>query len=450
MRSSSAGSSPQRATDPRFHLFTAGDGYGLLIADGSRVHRVGDEIARLLDFASSSGRTEIADQVLKAVGISSRSIIGSEPPTAMPVRAFSLAIAQKCNLGCTYCYAEGGDFGGASKSMSDEVSLKAVRSLFDGVPAGEGVKLAFLGGEPFANRAGLRRATELAAELARERGVQIGFSVTTNGTLLTEEDAEFLAAHCFNVTVSLDGVGAKHDALRPFKDGRGSFDRIADRLRPALDRQGRIDLAARVTVTPRNLDLLETLEGLVALGFRTVGFSPMLSSPAGRDEMSPDDLERMLDQMIACGEAFRRSLLSGRPHAFSNLATALRELDRGTHRPYPCGAGAGYFGVSADGDLSACHRFVNEPAGAMGTLDSGVDPTRQAAWLSERHVTRQEPCRSCWARYLCGGGCHHEVIHRGRPACDYIRSWLTYCLGVYLDLREPCSWWFEGAPAGNA
>jgi uncharacterized protein len=41
---------------------------------------------------------------------------------------------------------------------------------------------------------------------------------------------------------------------------------------------------------------------------------------------------------------------------------------------------------------------------------------------------------SCWARYLCGGGCHHEVIARGRPACDYIRGWLHYCLGAYLRL----------------
>jgi len=38
----------------------------------------------------------------------------------------------------------------------------------------------------------------------------------------------------------------------------------------------------------------------------------------------------------------------------------MRELQRGTHRPYPCGAGAGYLGVSADGDLAACHRFVGD------------------------------------------------------------------------------------------
>ncbi|MNE64879.1 hypothetical protein D3C80_1603170 [compost metagenome] len=28
------------------------------------------------------------------------------------------------------------------------------------------------------------------------------------------------------------------------------------------------------------------------------------------------------------------------------------------------------------------------------------------------------------------------MIKRGRPACDYIRGWLHYCLGLYVDLYE--------------
>jgi uncharacterized protein len=77
---------------------------------------------------------------------------------------------------------------------------------------------------------------------------------------------------------------------------------------------------------------------------------------------------------------------------------------------------------------------VGDASGAMGSLTDGIDHARRDEWLAERHVHRQEPCRSCWARYLCGGGCHHEVIARGRPACDYIRGWLQHCLAVYLRL----------------
>jgi uncharacterized protein len=175
-----------------------------------------------------------------------------------------------------------------------------------------------------------------------------------------------------------------------------------------------------------------------------VGFSPMLAAPNGTGEMQADDLEIMLGEMIDCGQAYERHVLAGRRYPFANMMNAMRELQRGTHRPYPCGAGAGYLGVSADGDLAACHRFVGDEEGAMGSLAAGIDRERQADWLAMRHVHRQEPCRSCWARYLCGGGCHHEVIRRGRPACDYIRGWLHYCLGAYLRLSAAPA----GVPAG--
>jgi uncharacterized protein len=301
---------------------------------------------------------------------------------------------------------------------------------------GERVNLAFLGGEPLVNRSLIRRATELAAGIAGERKTPIGFSITTNGTLLTPEDGDFFERYGFAVTVSLDGVGAVHDRLRPAKGGRGSYDRVIANVRPLLAQQRRMQVSARVTVTPANLGLRATLDHFIALGFQSVGFSPMLSAPTGRDEMQAPDLQVLLDEMIDCGREFERNVAVGMAYPFANMMTALEEVHRGTHRPYPCGAGAGYFGVSASGGLFACHRFVEDDARAMGDVGGGVDRERQGTWLAESNVDRQEPCRSCWARYLCGGGCHYEVIHRGRPACDYIRGWLDYVLGAYVRLSQ--------------
>jgi uncharacterized protein len=189
-----------------------------------------------------------------------------------------------------------------------------------------------------------------------------------------------------------------------------------------------------VTVTPHNLNLPQMLDAFIADGFHSVGFSPMLAAPDNRAEMQRDHLEVMLGQMIAGGERCERETRAGHRYPFANLLNAIKEIGRGTHRPYPCGAGAGYLGVSADGELAACHRFVGDDHGAMGDLATGVDGAARRRWLSDRHVHTQAPCKNCWARYLCGGGCHHEVLARGRPACDYIRGWLQYCLGAYLRL----------------
>jgi uncharacterized protein len=345
-------------------------------------------------------------------------------------------VAQTCNLACGYCYAQGGEFGDAAKSMSWDVARAAVERLFDSILPGQKAYLAFLGGEPLINRSLIRKTTQFATTRAKAKNAEVGFSVTTNGTLVEPEDAEFFEEYGFAVTVSLDGVGATHDRLRSFRGGEGSYDRILRRIDCLLQRQQRMQVSARVTVTPANLSLVETLNAFLDIGFHSVGFSPMLSSPMGLFQLNEPDFQPLLDNIIKCGREFERRVLRGERYAFSNMSAAMQEIHRGSHRPYPCGAGAGYMGVSATGDLSACHRFVESSVGAMGNVFDGIDQTSRNSWLADRHVHRQEPCRGCWARYLCGGGCHHEVIHRGRPACDYIRGWLDYCLQAYVRLLD--------------
>jgi uncharacterized protein len=417
------------------HRFETGFGPHVFLADGSRIYAIDAALARSIDDAA--GDAAATQDLLSRYGLlAAEPAIGPAPLADPPLQSLSLAVAQRCNLACGYCYAQGGAFGGEAKAMPWEVAQSAVRLLIEGATPGERVTLAFLGGEPMTNRTVVRRATEYAAEQAGRRGVRIGFAITTNATLLREDDAAFFAQYSFAVTVSLDGIAAVHDTLRPFKGGQGSYARAMERLRPLLAARPGVKIFVRATVTPRNLRLRETLEGLAEAGFDSIGFSPMLAGPDGGEALGEHDLAVLLEQMIDCGRTFERHILAGRDHPFSNMHTAMWEIHRGTHRPYPCGAGAGYFGVSADGDLAACHRFVDDPAGAMGSIASGIDRTAQGAWLTTRFVDRQEPCRRCWARYLCGGGCHHEVIHRGRPACDLIRGWLHYCLQAYVAILE--------------
>ncbi|MGH3918650.1 MAG: SPASM domain-containing protein [Pseudonocardiaceae bacterium] len=418
------------------HLIDSGDGLHLLVPNGSRLYDIDAATYAQLDRMRHSGDESSLRELLQRLGVDAPHYVDDAAPQEPPVRALSLAVAQKCNLGCTYCYAQGGSFGGPATSMALSTALASVDLLFGDVAAGERVNLSFLGGEPLMNRPVIRAATDHAQAIAADRGVDVTFSITTNGTQLTVDDGDFFEKHGFAVTVSLDGAGAVHDQLRPFRSGRGSFSRVIERVTPLLERQRRMQVSARVTVTPANLELKETLDAFVALGFHSVGFSPLLRSPTGSHELGGTELAAMLDGMVSCGAEFERRVVAGQRYPFTNAVNAMREIHRGTHRPYPCGAGAGYLGVSASGELAACHRFVGDDDGALGDLVDGVDRARQARWLRERHVHRQEPCRSCWARYLCGGGCHHEVIARGRPACDYIRGWLHWCLGAYARLAQ--------------
>ena len=234
----------------------------------------------------------------------------------------------------------------------------------------------------------------------------------------------------FSVSVSLDGVGTLNDRHR--RDRRGSSSkRTIEAVRPLLDDPGSAKVAARVTVPRDDLRVLERVEELAKAGFREVGVSPLRSSAEPGLRLQGKDWPAFLAEMIRAAVAEWDRVRLGGTWRFSNLAIALKELHRGSSRPLPCGAANGYISLGADGGYFTCHRTVDDPRYQLGNLADGLDGDARGRFLKARHVDRQEPCRSCWARYLCGGGCHVEVLAEGRTGCDYILGWLDYCLGLY-------------------
>jgi len=92
---------------------------------------------------------------------------------------------------CGYCYAKGGSFGAPATNMSGEIAEKAVRRLFDDVPVGDRVRLAFIGGEPLVNPAGDSKSNPAGVRTCRSAAARPRVPITSNGTLLQADDAEF-------------------------------------------------------------------------------------------------------------------------------------------------------------------------------------------------------------------------------------------------------------------
>jgi uncharacterized protein len=198
------------------HLFESDGGYHLFIANGSRLFDIEPGLFARLGAAISTDRVE---ELLSGIGASEPRLIDDAPLQPPTIHALSLAVAQKCNLGCTYCYAQQGAFGGQAKNMPLAIANRAVDLLLSEAGDGGKATLAFLGGEPLVNRPVVRAVTRRAAELAWRRGIALSFSITTNGTLLNEADAAFFETYGFAVTISLDGPRETHDRLRPYKSG---------------------------------------------------------------------------------------------------------------------------------------------------------------------------------------------------------------------------------------
>lgn len=406
-------------------------GRHILVVDGSRIYDVDAETFAAARAAPESSLTSLG----LASGRPHESYIDARVPDLPPLHALSLNVAQTCNLACGYCYADEGRFGSRARMMDTATAARAVDLLLEQSGERRQAALGFMGGEPLQNRDLLRSVTERAAREGARRGIDVSFSVTTNATLVTDEDAAFFARHGFTVAVSLDGPAIVNDRQRPDRLGRGSTARARAGLERLLARKGS-HVSIRATVTPGTGPLRPILEDLLALGAAEVGFAPVLVSPDPALAFKAADFGVLLGHMIECGEAAKQALLKRRRYPFSNFETGLHEIARGTHRPYSCSAAAGYASVGADGRLFACHRAIGDDAFHIGDLVVGPNDRRRQSFLRDRHVLTQEPCKSCWARFLCGGGCHHEVLARGRPGCDFIRGWLQFLLAAYAEISE--------------
>jgi len=84
------------------------------------------------------------------------------------------------------------------------------------------IHVTFFGGETLLNVSVMRSTVEYAKRRSAELNKKVEFSLTTNGTLLTEEIIEFLSEHRVGVTVSMDGDKELNDRQRIFHDGRGA------------------------------------------------------------------------------------------------------------------------------------------------------------------------------------------------------------------------------------
>lgn len=421
---------PPDASAPLFRRVSSAHGEHLLVVPHSRIYNLPADLAERFD-AGDPEAVHLAEALAQTAA-------GEEPLDKIPElepQSISLNVSSACNLACTYCYADRGSFHGAQSTTMTQATMRAaIERLFATADVMRPVTVGFLGGEPFVNRELIHDTVAYAARAGRARGLDVRFAVTTNATLLRPDDLALLRGHPFAVTVSLDGGAAVQDAQRPTLGGKASFDAVRTRIGALLADPGLARIAARATVTRDNLDLEDAFASIRALGFREVGFAPLRSSPSGNALISAD-WPQYLEALLRLARSEFRAALNGHEIALSNLAIALKQLHRGASAPYPCGAGGGYFSVSAGGRWYACHRAVGQADYELGD-NNGLNREKRRRFLEQRHVDAQPGCRVCWARYLCSGGCHQEKAARDEPSCDFIRGWLEFCLRAYCDLID--------------
>lgn len=331
----------------------------------------------------------------------------------------TLQLTQNCNFRCKYCiYSEDHNVrqrAHSTERMSWEVAKKAVDFLWTHSVDSKSVNVGFYGGEPLLEFPLIQRVVEYCEE--RFFGKGLTFTITTNGTLLSDEMIHYFQAHDISLMISLDGPKEINDQNRVFADGRGTYDVVMERI--ARLKEIAPEYAKRLQISmvmdPENdFDCINA----IYLGGGTLDRMGIMPSIVDRDydgdmvAFSEEytwkyEYQRFLAILAHWGR-FPEEKVS--PIAQYSLAAALNDdrligTSTGLHSvdspSGPCVPGQMRLLVDVNGKLFPCER-VSESSSAMciGTLDRGFDVENASRLLNVGHLT-EAACKQCWCFRYC-------------------------------------------------
>lgn len=150
--------------------------------------------------------------------------------SAMPeVEMFIVGITEQCNLRCTYCCYSGAYENNRSHGKriltSDDIS--DIYDFIRKMSNKKHIRVSFYGGEPLLHYQLVQYAITKGQELCDNC---IGFSISTNGTLLTKDKIDWLISNNVEIAISIDGTRMFHNAHRVDAHGNGSYDKVYEAL----------------------------------------------------------------------------------------------------------------------------------------------------------------------------------------------------------------------------
>ena len=344
-------------------------------------------------------------------------------------RTVDIDLTARCNLRCRYCYF----FDNPAVPYQDLPTAEWLR-FFDELGRCAVMDVCLAGGEPFIR-------PDLPALLQGIVRNRMRFAILSNGTLITDEIAAFIAAtgRCNYVQVSIDGSGpAAHDACR----GPGAFEAAVHGLR-TLQRHG-VNAAVRVTIHRHNVYdleatarlLLEELE-LHSFGTNSAGYLGSCRVHAGDVMLTAAERLVAMETLSRLDQQYPgRIQAAAGPLADARMWRRMEEAQAAGAPPFPnggrltaCGCHSSKIAIRADGAIVPCNMLPHIVLGRINR-DSLVEVWQHSPALNElraRHtipLTEFEFCAGCEYIPYCTGNCPAlaytltgQVNHPSPDAC---------------------------------
>ena len=362
----------------------------------------------------------------------------------------TLQLTQQCNFRCSYCiYSDLNNEAQRSHSgdgMSFETAKRAVDFLWEHSVDTEKPNIGFYGGEPLLRFELIKQIVAYADERFEGRGHT--YSITTNGSLLTDDIGDYLAARDILLMISLDGPKEIHDVSRRFAaDGRGSFDTVRENIERLRARHPAYaaGISISMVMNPQHDYACISRVAVDYDAFRDMNLSPSLIDDTYSNEgtLYTEAFAQKQQYAYFLSYAARLALAEDVPDA-PLTKQGIQQTESKLHRMSPrkmlpdatspggpCVPGQLKLFVTVHGEFYPCER-VNESSAVMniGNLDDGFHLERARNLLNIGALTADK-CRDCWAFTEC-----NLCAKQADNSCELSGALKeTFCEGVLFNVE---------------
>ncbi len=351
-----------------------------------------------------------------------------------------------CNMACRYCFYR--DETKRYKELDMQVMSEETTELLIERACAEAktsLQITFQGGEP--TLAGLpyfRRFAALVREKKRSR-TKVFYSLQTNGLLIDEEWAEFLAKNRFLVGLSFDGTPRIHDANRPDRGGTGTASRVERAWKLLREHRAETNLLCVVTeqAAGKPQQVYRYMKGMGAGYLQFIPCIPLADSApdqAAEWQLTPDSYAYFLKAVF---DLWYRDWQNGVYVSVRHLDDYIKLLLGGYASSCAAmGQCGGYFAVENDGSVYPCDFFVSRDwylgnIREMSFMELAKSK-KMAQFLTEPY--KPEKCRTCAWYGLCRGGCKNDYYMRERARenrfCGAYQEFFAYVGERMIKIRD--------------
>lgn len=341
-----------------------------------------DDCKKLFENLNAMTEKETFSPPLQKVGLSDSLVI---------------VLSQKCNLACSYCYAQEA----RSTASIDEQKLKIA---IDYVLSSQNKKtkgFTFIGGgEPTVTWELFRWAVEYIRSESEKLGVKSAITLATNATLFTNERVSWLKSNDISVSASFDILPEIQNTQRCFPDKSIKSFEIVDAGIKLLIAHG-IFPRIRSTITPQNVSLMKDMVAFVVEHYpeiRWLHFEPVTDMQLEQADYYNDYISQFFiarEYARANGLELRNSIT----HSTGRLKSKF------------C---SGELCVVPTGELVSCHR-VSSPGEELfaefsyGNIEDTILIDSNALENVESCI-HSKPlfCSDCFAQWHCAGACPYN------------------------------------------